>query len=98
MARDVLVIASDIPANRELLGPRQVFGSEEGAATAIRAALRDPVWREELLVSQRARAARHGADAMARGYAQLYARCASPGAVQRWPRTTDTPTIERTWS
>ena len=99
MARDVLVIASDIPANRELLGPRQVAADEASAVATIRAVLRDADLREELLADQRARAADRGADRMAERYADLYARCvASPRTVQRWPRAADTPTIERTWS
>jgi glycosyltransferase involved in cell wall biosynthesis len=99
MARDVLVIASDIPANRELLGARQVHAGEDAAAGAIRAALRDAGLRRELLDEQRARAAGRGAEVMATRYAELYARCAaSPGRVQRWPHAADTPTIERTWS
>ncbi|HYI38450.1 MAG TPA: glycosyltransferase [Thermoleophilaceae bacterium] len=96
VARDVLVIASDIPANRELLGPRQVFADEAGAAAAIQAALRDPGLRAELLASQRARCSGRGADRMTRLYADLYQRCAlSPRPLRRWSHVGDGPTIER---
>ena len=99
MARDVLVIASDIPANRELLGDRQVFADERSAIEAIRAALGNPDLREAMLASQRTRAAGRGAALMAERYADLYARCSgSPRSVQPWPQAADTPTIERTWS
>ncbi len=90
---------ADIPANRELLGPRQVFSGEEAAADAIRAALADPALREELLAEQRARAAGRGAARMVERYAELYSRCAAPErAVQPWPHAADPRTIERTWS
>jgi glycosyltransferase involved in cell wall biosynthesis len=55
MARDVVVVASDIPANRELLGPEQVFGSEAGAIAAARAILSDPERRARCVESQRIR-------------------------------------------
>ena len=75
MARDVLVIASDIPANRELLGPRQVPSDEESAVATIRAVLRDPELREELLAEQRGRAAAGAPTAWRGGYVDLYERC-----------------------
>ena len=56
IARDVVVVASDIPANRELLGPAQVCADEAAAARLIRAVLADAALRETLL--QRAARAR----------------------------------------
>lgn len=72
MARDVVVVASDIPPNRELLGPEQVCADEGEAAELIRSVLRDDALREALLADQRERATGRGAGQMARRYAQLY--------------------------
>jgi glycosyltransferase involved in cell wall biosynthesis len=73
MARDVVVVASDIPANRELLGDAQVCVDEQDAIGLIRAVLRDDALREKLLASQRERAAGRGAALMARRQAEVYA-------------------------
>jgi len=72
MARDVVVIASDIPANRELLSPAQLFSTEEGAAAMLRRVVRDPDLRRELVAAQRARGAAHGAERMVQGWVDAY--------------------------
>lgn len=72
MARDVVVIASDIPANRELLGPDQVRPDEDGALELIRRVLGDDRLREELLANQRDRGTLRGAGRMAAEYVSIY--------------------------
>jgi glycosyltransferase involved in cell wall biosynthesis len=72
MARDVVVIASDIPANRSILGPDQVFSSKAEASSTIRRVLQDGPFRQRLLRSQRARRAKYGSTAMMRGWEKVY--------------------------
>src|SRR3954467_14287150 len=55
MACDVVVVASDIAANREVLSPEQVCATEEGAAELLRAVVTDEDARERLLAGQRTR-------------------------------------------
>ncbi|MEA2304761.1 MAG: hypothetical protein QOH43_2041 [Solirubrobacteraceae bacterium] len=77
MARDVIVIASDIPANRDIVGPEQVFGTVEDAQAFLRRVLSDPGLRADLLAGQRARRRTFGADAMADGWLAVYRDLAS---------------------
>jgi glycosyltransferase involved in cell wall biosynthesis len=77
MARDVVVIASDIPPNRNILGPQQVFSSKAGASSAIRRVLVDDSYRQSLLREQRTRRARYGSTAMMRGWEEVYTALAS---------------------
>ncbi|HEY6758692.1 MAG TPA: alpha/beta fold hydrolase [Baekduia sp.] len=72
MARDVVVVASDLPANRELLGDDQVCATEEEAAALIVAAVEDRALRDRLLDSQRARREHYGADRMAADWLAVY--------------------------
>jgi glycosyltransferase involved in cell wall biosynthesis len=72
MARDVVVIASDIPPNRSILGPQQVFSSKADAVSAIRRALCDEPYRERLLSEQRARRGRYGSTTMMLGWENVY--------------------------
>jgi glycosyltransferase involved in cell wall biosynthesis len=81
MARDVVVIASDIPPNRSILGPKQVFSSRAEAAAAIRRVLLDDAYRQRLLAEQRARRALYGSMRMRRGWEEVYRALASDGAV-----------------
>ena len=76
MAHDVVVVASDIPANRELLGPRQVCGTEDAAVELLRAVVTEPAVRGDLLAEQRKRRARHGADRMVSDWLAVYRRVA----------------------
>lgn len=80
MARDVVVVASDIDANRELLGGEQVCPDEEGAIALLRAVVADEHLRERLLRSQRARRGAHGAQRMVEEWRALYATVASRDA------------------
>jgi glycosyltransferase involved in cell wall biosynthesis len=102
MARDVVVVASDIPPNRELLGAEQVRADERGAAELIRAVLRDGALRESLLADQRRRAAGRGAALMARRYEDLYAKVLAgrpePAFHAAPPATAATRNIGGPWS
>ena len=80
IARDVVVIASDIPANREIVGARQVCADERAAVELARAVLADPALRAELLAEQRRRAPAFGARRMAVEWLALYERTLSPAA------------------
>jgi glycosyltransferase involved in cell wall biosynthesis len=81
MAVGTVVVASDIPANRELLGPRQVVASERDAVALVRAVLADERLRSDLVDDQRRRAASYGANLMASRYAHLYRRLLATDAV-----------------
>lgn len=74
MTRDVVVVASDIPANRELVGPRQVCATEDAAVELLRTVITDPTVRAELLVDQRARRSRYGAERMVSDWLGVYRR------------------------
>jgi glycosyltransferase involved in cell wall biosynthesis len=76
MARDVVVIASDIAPNRSILGPRQVFSEKAEASAAIRRVLCDDDFRQSLLCEQRRRRERYGSTAMMRGWEEVYAALA----------------------
>jgi glycosyltransferase involved in cell wall biosynthesis len=73
-ARDVVVVASDIPANREVVGPRQVCADETAAVALARSVLRSPELRDELLAEQRARAGAFGAERAGAEWLDLYAQ------------------------
>jgi len=74
MARDVVVVASDIEPNFELLGPEQVCRDEQEAAELLRRVVLDPSFRERLLESQRARRAYYGTERMVDEWLALYER------------------------
>jgi glycosyltransferase involved in cell wall biosynthesis len=74
MARDVVVVASDIPANRELLGARQVCGDERRAVALAGQVLRDPALRADLLADQRRRREPLSATRMVAAWRDAYAR------------------------
>jgi len=82
MARDAVVVASDIPANRELLGPAQVCDGREAAARALRRVVSDDGHRAALLNHQRAVRAGYSAREMVRRWIELYAATArhAPGS------------------
>ena len=81
MARDVVVVASDIEANRELLGPAQVCSDEADAVALLRTVITDPACRERLLGAQRARRGAYGARRMVDEWERLYQEVA--GALPR---------------
>ena len=81
LALDVVVVASDIGPNREVLGPDQVCRTEEQAIALIRRLLCDPDLRQRFLVSQRLRRKLYGADRMVDGWSDLYETLMAPAAA-----------------
>lgn len=73
MARDVVVVASDIPPNRELLGPEQVFDDEDSAVDFIRQVVADPSVRKRLVESQAIRRRHYSAERMVHEWMGVYA-------------------------
>jgi glycosyltransferase involved in cell wall biosynthesis len=72
MARDVIVVAHDIPPLRELLDPRQLCQTEQDAAELIRRLITQPALKEELLADQRARARLFGRQRMVDCWHRVY--------------------------
>ena len=76
MALDVVVVASDIPPNREILGPDAVCATEEEAVARVRRVITDPAMPSGYAPPSARGAARqrreHG-HGMARGYERLVA-------------------------
>ena len=81
MAFDVLVIGSDIEANRELLGPNQIAATEEEAIQLIRFILDDDSERRVMLEDQRRRAGRFGSTRMVGDWLDLYRSVAEPATT-----------------
>jgi len=88
LACDVVVIASDIPANREVLGPRQVCADEADAIALAQAVLGDGALRAELLEDQRRRAPAFSARRMAAEWLATYQRTLSTDVHGRVHATT----------
>jgi glycosyltransferase involved in cell wall biosynthesis len=72
MALDVVVVASDIGPNRELLGARQVCRTEAEATSLLRRLIVDPDLRKAFLEDQRARRQSYGADEMVNRWTEIY--------------------------
>jgi glycosyltransferase involved in cell wall biosynthesis len=72
MAMDVIVVASDIGPNREVLGSQQVCRTEEDAVTLLRRLISDPGLREDFLHNQRERRKSYGADEMISRWTEIY--------------------------
>jgi len=79
MARDVVVIASDIAPNRDLVGEDQVAASADGAVALVSRALAEGDYRARLIESQRARRGRYGAGRMAADWLRVYRELAAGG-------------------
>ena len=75
-AAGAVVVASDIPANRELLDPRQLCGSEDGAVVLLRRVLTDTGFADELRHAQAGLLKRHSAQAMVLSWLSVYAAVA----------------------
>jgi glycosyltransferase involved in cell wall biosynthesis len=86
LACDVVVVARDIPATREILGPRQVCDSPAAAEGLLRQILTDVDLREELLAEQRRRRVRFGSRRMAAGWREVYDRLAAPATASAQSR------------
>lgn len=76
MARDVVVVAHDIPSSREVIGPEQVCVSPDDAVSLVKRVLDDSQLRERLLSEQRRRRQIYGAERMAQNWSALYATLA----------------------
>jgi len=77
LAHDVIVVASDIPANREAVGAGQLARTEAEAVELIRGLLEDPSRRDAALREQRERRARFSAARMVAGWRQVYEKLAA---------------------
>jgi glycosyltransferase involved in cell wall biosynthesis len=91
MARDVVVVGSDIPPLRELLGPGAVRASETEAIALLRSLLTDPERRAELVEGQRTRRGRHGAERMAADWRTVYEQLRSGRSFDVAPAGSDPP-------
>jgi glycosyltransferase involved in cell wall biosynthesis len=80
IARDVVVVASDIPANREIVGPRQVCTDERSAIELVRSVLADPALRAGLLAAQRRRAPDFSARRMSAEWLAVYEQTLRPAS------------------
>ena len=78
MAQDVPVVASDIPANREVLGPEQVCATEAEAVALLRRIVAEPAYAAHLQESQRRRRGRYAASRMQQEWVAVYQRLAAP--------------------
>lgn len=78
LSRDAVVVASDTPPNRHVLGGGQVFATEEAAVEAIRRVVLDRDHAESLRRSQRSRRDRWSAAQMVDGWLNVYRRYARP--------------------
>lgn len=72
LARDVVVVGSDIPPNREVLGAEQVCATEQEAIHLIAALLASPARWAASLHAQRARSRAFGATRMASEWLTVY--------------------------
>jgi glycosyltransferase involved in cell wall biosynthesis len=72
MARGAVVVASDTPANREVLDPRQLCRTEPEARALIRYLLADEQFADELRAGQDERAWMFSASRMAGAWTRLY--------------------------
>jgi glycosyltransferase involved in cell wall biosynthesis len=72
MACDTIIVASDIPPNREILDPRQVCATEADASALIRRILSDDALASALLAAQAERRREHSAERMVERWLALY--------------------------
>ena len=72
VALDVVVVASDIPPNREILGPEGVCATEEEAIARIRRIVKDPAFAESERKRQRGRRGEFSAQTMVKGWLEAY--------------------------
>lgn len=72
VALDVVVVASDIPPNREILGAEGVCSTEAEAIARIRRVVEDPKFAESERERQRARRGEFSAQTMAGGWLRAY--------------------------
>lgn len=87
MAADVVAVASDIPANRELLGPAAVCPTPEGAIARIRDLIGDPSALAAAVRSQQVARDGHGAAPMVAGWLDVYTSVLAEAPTGSPPRT-----------
>lgn len=97
LARDAVVIASDIEPNRDLLAGEQVFGSEDEAVAAIRRVLLDRAHADRIRSRQRGVRQRWGASRMVAGWLKLYEQLVGEAQPHRGARGADGSTIAPPW-
>jgi glycosyltransferase involved in cell wall biosynthesis len=85
MAFDAVVVASDIPANREVVGLRQTCASEEQASALVRRVILEPELRASLLREQRERRGRYAARRMVSEWVATYEMLAERPAAATAP-------------
>jgi glycosyltransferase involved in cell wall biosynthesis len=78
LALDVVVVASDISPNREILGPSGVRRTEAEAVELLRRVVTDPAVAEELRAEQRARRTEFSASEMIARWHEVYEELAAP--------------------
>ena len=78
LSTDTIVIASDIPPNRDVVGEDQVFSTELEAVAAIRRVIADREYAEALRDAQRRRRARWSSTTMVEAWLKVYDSLASP--------------------
>jgi glycosyltransferase involved in cell wall biosynthesis len=103
LARDVVVVASDIPANREIVGVSQVCATTDEAIALIGRLLTEPDLVERFLDNQRRIRHRWSADRMVADWIGVYeALIRSPRAASRRASRKEaspgTRTIGRQWN
>jgi glycosyltransferase involved in cell wall biosynthesis len=85
MAFDAVVVASDIPANREVVGLRQTCATEQQAAALLRRVVLEPELRASLLRDQRERRGRYAARRMVGEWVATYEMLAERPAARPAP-------------
>jgi glycosyltransferase involved in cell wall biosynthesis len=77
LANDVVVVASDIPPNRDVVGAEQVRSTEADAGALVTRILDDGALYRQMVEAQRHAGARYGARDMGTRWLRLYDRLAS---------------------
>jgi glycosyltransferase involved in cell wall biosynthesis len=93
MAHDVVVVASDIAANRELVGEPGVRSDAAGAAALVRALLSDERLREDAIARQRLMCSEHSGRRMTRAWIELYATLLGDPTENELPESRETERI-----
>jgi glycosyltransferase involved in cell wall biosynthesis len=86
MAYDAVVVASDTPPNREVVGPAQVCDSEAEAIRLLRRIVSDREFAQRLLAAQRERRHHFRASRMVRDWLAAYERLVGETAAPRIER------------
>lgn len=95
MASDAIVVARDIKATREILGPRQVCRTQEEAIDLLREIIEQPALRAELLQSQRLRRGAYGAQRMTEDWRRVYEQLLDRGRRQKFDARRNAAKLQR---